>query len=245
MGVDSLLYLLEKTPKGDASIKIPQDLDSKFYYNSKSSKLYILIPRWKGRLKLNTPLARDILKKGSCLAYKLPDILSRNPNKTLKYINSISNFIKRDIKDLNKKHNFKDITLVGLSLGTVPGLIVANNIESIKRVILVSLGHCLAEAIWAGKNTQYLRKAFENKKIKLSDLKQKWKSISPENNIDNLNNKDIYVHLSKSDSVVPYFSGKSLIDSMKKNKLEPIIRENRSLGHCLTLLGFEYFPKDL
>jgi hypothetical protein len=65
-------------------------------------------------------------------------------------------------------------------------------------------GSCLASSLWDGVRTKKFKKEYEFQGIDKEKLKEIWKSLAPKNNIDKLNNKKIFVYISKSDKVIPY-----------------------------------------
>jgi predicted esterase len=69
--------------------------------------------------------------------------------------------------------------------------------------------------------------------------------LAPENNVNKLDNKQIYLGLSKADVVIPYSCGIKFKKTLEKNKYKIKYNENKYLGHYLTILRFIYFPKKI
>ncbi|MFH1500912.1 MAG: hypothetical protein ABIE22_03110 [archaeon] len=179
----------------------------------------------------------------SFLTYAFPtEILSTNINLTTKSFEHICNRVCSDLEALDQDYNFDKIHIIGASLGCVNATMIANSYPVSLMTLLVP-GHCLAESLWDGIMTQHLRKEFESQGIRMLDLKWFWQDISPENNIDNLEDTGISVHLSCADSVIPYRCGKQLVRSMRNWGLEPTVIENNHLGHYLTVFKY-WIAKD-
>ena len=107
-------------------------------------------------------------------------------------------------------------------------------------------GSCLASSLWKGIRTQKLKKIYEKQNIKLEQLQTLWQSLAPKNNISALDNKNIFIAISKSDKVIPYPFGKELADLVKtKYPQNTSIAENKYLGHYFTVLKYYFFSKKL
>jgi hypothetical protein len=69
-------------------------------------------------------------------------------------------------------------------------------------------------------------------------LKEAWRDLAPENNFDGLKGKEIEIYISKCDVNIPYRFGKKLVDRMVAHGLNPLVNENKYLGHYLTVLRY-------
>jgi len=218
-----------------------QKIGKKFFFGGRD-RLYVIVPPW--RASFDTPpmrfLKEKILKtKCSCLVYEFPiDILSTDVLRTKKYFKIIQKKIKANISKIKKKYKFKEIVLVGISLGNVHALMVANDNEDVDGLCLVVPGDSLAYCLWNGVATVDLQKGIEQRKINLDKLEKIWQDLAPKNNIDRLEGKDIEVYLSRSDKVIPYESGDRLVKDMEKRGLSIKVFKNKKLGHYLTALKF-------
>lgn len=217
-----------------------------FRHNTDHKELYIILPGWYTKFAYTSRLRKKIFESGcSYLEYHFPsERLSTNYKSTVKFFRKIKEKVISDMDHLESQYGFTKFNLISASLGTVHASMVANSSPKVNKVILIVPGHSLAEGLWKGILTQHLRKQFEENKVTLKELKEHWKELAPENNIDNLKGKEIYIYLSKTDLMVPYYSGRKLFDLMEKKNLKPKLKENILLGHCGTVLRVYNFPKE-
>lgn len=230
----------EETPAADL-------VKSRFWHKKGSETLFIVLPPWGGFFYLNFLLRRKILKHGcSLLEYKFPKaILSSNWEITLNNFNKMRDSITEEIKKLKGERAFKKINIVGISIGCVSACMVANNNPLIDETFLIVPGHCLAESMWQGSSTQKIRQSYKNKGITLEELKEYWRGLAPENNVDNLKSKKISIFLSESDVVIPFYCGRKLLDKIESLKYDLFLETNKSFGHALTALLFYLNPEKI
>jgi pimeloyl-ACP methyl ester carboxylesterase len=219
-------------------------ITSEFYEVNNPRGLYVLIPSWRGRLDYYALIRRKLMKEGySCIEYSsAPRMLSSDYQMTVELFEEVKNFVSEQIRKLVQEYQLKEVNIIGTSIGCVEALMIANHNEIIKKVVLVAPGCCLAESMWKGIRTQEIRKNMEVKGITLTFLKEQWKTLAPENNIDGLLGKEITVYLSKSDEIIPYELGLQLVQKMKENNLAPLVKENTFFGHYLTILNYYLRP---
>ncbi len=188
-------------------------------------------------------IKRKLKKYSSYMIYIFnPKILSENSKKTVELFNEIKNKVLEDIEKAYRKYKFKKIILTGMSLGCVNALMIANNSPRIKEIYLFDPGNCLAESMWNGIRTQNLKKAYEKQGTDLKKLKYLWKNLAPENNLNKLKYKKIHVFLAKEDGVIPYSTGRKLIEKMKKLHLDFNLKIDRHHGHYYTVIKEFIFP---
>lgn len=226
--------------------EIPLDgiIKKKFSYKKDSIKLFILLPLWGGHLYYNFFVRHLLLNKGcSVLEYEFPKaILSTNWKFTLGHFNFIQKSVVEEIGKLQKEYGFQKVNVVGISLGCVHACMCANNNSLIDEIYLIIPGHCLAESMWQGVSTQKIRREYENQNISLEELKSYWRTLAPENNINNLKSKKVSIFLSKADKVIPYYCGGKLLEKAKLMKYDLMYTTN-GLGHYLTAWKFYLSPK--
>ena len=228
----------------DEKIPARKLITKKFWHEKDSEELFIILPPWGGRLQLNFFLRKELLRRGhSFLEYEFPEaILSSNWEATLENFSKIRDGITKEIERIKKKHKFKKINLIGVSIGCVNTCMIANNNSFIDELLLIIPGRCLAESMWRGISTQQIRKVYEKNGINLKKLKKYWRSLAPENNINKLKAKKISVFLSKADVIIPFHCGKKLVEEMKAFKYNIFYKDNNFLGHNLTALSFYLRP---
>ncbi len=219
----------------------------KYFFHSKSEKLYVIAPYWQATISQFPMriLKKRILQAGySCLIYQFPiKILSENVNLTEEYFKEIEKEIKKDIFEIKEKHKFKEIIMLGMSLGCVNALMVSNQNQDVNRVILVVPGDSLSDSLWRGVGTRKLRNQIAKHHINLKELEKDWQDLDPKNNINGLAGKEIEVYLSKADKIIPYKNGSYLVKDIKNIGISPVVIKNKSLGHYFTLLKFVMFKK--
>lgn len=214
----------------------------KHFFRGSSSKLYVIIPYWQATI-YQLPmriLRKRILKAGhSCLIYQFPiKILSANVHLTEQYFKDIQAEIKKDIKEIKQKHNFLEVDIIGMSLGCVNTLMVANKNPDINKLFLIVPGDSLSESLWRGVGTKKLKNQIKKHHINLEELEKDWKDLEPKNNIDGLFDKEIEVYISGADTVIPYNNGHRLVKDMQNIGLNPTVFKNKRLGHYFTPFYF-------
>lgn len=246
MNFDKIYYFFRKSSEVFDK-KIPKDklTESRFHYKKGSKELAVICPPWVGRYRYNIFLRRSLLKKDiSVLEYRFPrEALSINPEYTKYHFENISERVIKDIKKLKKKHKFEKVRIIGISTGGMIASICANNSEDIDELFSIPTASCLAEALWEGIATKHLRKAFEEQGITLKDLKKHWKTLAPENNLNNLKGKKISFLLTQTDKLIPFSSGEKLLKKMKSSGVEFNSKIQKNSGHYFMILRFYLNPK--
>jgi predicted esterase len=238
-------YIRNSKQVFDEKISARKLVKKKFWYEKGSEELFVILPPWGGRFYLNFFLRKKILKRGcSFLEYEFPEaILSSSWETTVEDFNRIRDNINKEIEKLKKRYKFKKINLVGISIGCINTCMIANNNSIIDKICLIVPGRCLAESMWKGISTQKIRQAYEKNGINLKKLKEYWRSLAPENNINKLKAKEISIFLSKADVIIPFHCGKKLVEEIKAFKYNIFYKNNKFLGHNLTALSFYLRPE--
>lgn len=238
------LFRYFKRKENNSEIRI----DKKFIQNGSSSTLKIILPPWRdGESIVTKILIRRLCKKGhSCLVYFFPrQILSTDVYKTVKIFNFIKDQIRADIIKLKAEHLFKKIDIIAPSIGVVSACLVANNNSDISNLFFVVPGSCLASSLWDGIRTKKLKDNYKRQGISREKLKNIWKDIAPKNNVNALNNKSIFITISKSDKVIPYNYGKEFAKLLEELYPDNLVEENFYLGHYLTVLRYYLFNDEI
>jgi len=204
--------------------------------NIKSQKVLFLLPHWMGTTIMYKSLINKLKNNYTIVFYRLPNkVLDGNPNNTFKYFQKAKKDIISIINHLEKKGH-KEFSILGFSISTVLALMVSNNDNRIKKIIISMAGSDLAECVWYSNS--FMVKDVKNRLLKnginLSILKRKWSSISPINNINNLKNKDILILLSKNDDVIKYKYGLKLLKALEKKKINYKNETDHVFGHYLS-----------
>lgn len=211
-----------------------------YKFNAKTKELYIIFHPWRGKEIWCTPLKNNLYRNGfSYLEYtSSPNILCNNPAQTHQCFISIASTVRDEIRDLKATHGFTKVHVIGISLSCVTALLIANENNRVDTITLVCPGHDIAESLWNGSRTREFRDEFEKSGMTLETLKKQWKDLAPMNNLHHV--KHVTVYLSHSDTVIPYSYGNQLVTAMKSNNIQPIVIENKHLGHYGTILGFNF-----
>ncbi|MDA3836457.1 MAG: hypothetical protein PF542_02440 [Nanoarchaeota archaeon] len=244
MGFDKLIVSLSKDDNKSETFELKKLIAKKITHCEKSKELFVILPPWHSKIKYNYFVRRYLKNKGYyCIEYEFPaGILSSNYKNTVKYFEKIKKSVVKDIIRLQKEHKFEHINIVGVSLGCVNASMIADSLKDLSSLVLVVPGHCLAESMWKGIKTKWLRREFKNKGLKLNELKEYWKELAPKNNFKTKNNKNVSIYLSKEDKIIPYECGLKLVHSVEK-KQKVNYYENRFLGHYITSMKFLLFPR--
>ena len=141
-----------------------------------------------------------------------------------------------------KKGGIKQFTVIGTSVGSMVAIKTANHEPAVKKLILNTPGNCQAEIIWSSIRLRYIKKYLEKQGMSITKLKKLWEEMLPENNLDKLKGKELFINLSRADLVVPYANGQKLVGKMREIGLNPTVMENNNLGHYLTILKYYFSP---
>lgn len=202
----------------------------------KNKKVIFLLTGWGTKMWMFTPFAQILAFNGYyCITYTYDkEILSPQTADTVNKIKSVSKSILDKIEEL-KANGFRDFYIFGTSLGSTIALMVANKSKDISKVVLNTTGSDIAETVWGWDR---FNSSFKNSLISqgftLSKLKNEWKDISPENNINNLKNKSLLIYLSRKDEVIPYKLGKKLADQFKERNYQYTLVINNNFNHIFT-----------
>jgi len=219
-------------------------LTSTFYYEPDCRGLCVLIPPWKVDSDSFKVVRKRVREAGySCLEYKIESsLLSPDHEYTKKAFMEVINTVTADIKRMVERHGFKKVQVIGISIGSLEAMMIANHNPFVTRLVLVAPGDNLAESMWYGLKTQNIRKLYEEQGVTLPFLKDVWRGLSPESDFAGLKGKEIEVYISKADVNVPYRFGRRLVDQMTAHGLNPVVIENRFLGHYLTVVKYLMYP---
>ncbi|MBU4536780.1 prolyl oligopeptidase family serine peptidase [Patescibacteria group bacterium] len=231
--------------EGGKEFIINEVVNQEFYHYPESKVLWVIVPSWGEEIDLASTLKEVIIeKKSSFLRYKFPKgILSDDYNLTAKYFNEINDLIISDIKELKDEYNFSEINIIGASIGTSNTFTIVNKESDLfNKMVVIVPGNSLAKSMWNGILTSHLRKSYEAQAITLEVLEDKWKDFAPQNNLDNLKGKDIYIRLSKSDKIIPYSCGSELVKKMEEKGIIFKLQENSFLGHYGTIYNAYFYP---
>ncbi|MFG6584865.1 alpha/beta hydrolase family protein [Sulfitobacter sp. 1A12779] len=130
-----------------------------------------------------------------------------------------------------KGQGYKEISVLGMSLGSwVAGLIAANDTTVSKAALFLTAGS-LADMVWTGRATQTISASLQPT-IELSDLRRAWAPINLVNHVHRLarDSLELHVVLAKRDKVVRPELSKSLIHGLNNVGAKPSLLE-LNCGH--------------
>ena len=130
-----------------------------------------------------------------------------------------------------KGQGYKEISVLGMSLGSwVAGLIAANDTTVSKAALFLTAGS-LADMVWTGRATQTISASLQPT-IEISDLRRAWAPLNLVNHAHRLarDHLELHVVLAKRDKVVRPELSKGLIQGLKNAGAKPSLLE-LNCGH--------------
>lgn len=130
-----------------------------------------------------------------------------------------------------KREGYRDISVLGMSLGSwIAGLVAAHDSAVSKASLFLTAGS-LADMVWTGRATRAIRDSLETG-IDLTDLRRAWGPLSLENYAHNLARPGLVLHivLAKRDKVVLPVLSANLMQKLKEAGARPNILE-LNCGH--------------
>jgi predicted esterase YcpF (UPF0227 family) len=140
-------------------------------------------------------------------------------------------------------YNFKEIIVIGLSLGGLYATTIANKIKNLKRLVLVIPGDSLAGSILDSISTKDLKRVFRKNRVTYKVHDSHCKDFNTINNIHNLKGKEVHLYISRSDEVIKYKHGLILAKSIKEVGAKLTVFKNKNHGHYGTAVKFLLYPK--
>ncbi|MDN5926510.1 MAG: dienelactone hydrolase-related enzyme [Hyphomicrobiales bacterium] len=130
-----------------------------------------------------------------------------------------------------KREGYRDISILGMSLGSwVAGLVAAHDTAVSKASLFLTAGD-LADMVWTGRATRLIRESLESE-IERSDLRRAWGPLNLENYAHSLARPDLDLHivLAKRDKVVLPELSERFMQRLKAAGAKPNILE-LNCGH--------------
>jgi dienelactone hydrolase len=130
-----------------------------------------------------------------------------------------------------KSEGYREISVLGMSLGSWVAAIVAAHDLAVSKASLFLTAGSLADMVWTGRATRLIRDSLQPE-IELSDLRRAWGPLNMENYVHRLARPDLDLHvvLAKRDKVVlPDLSGR-FMQKLKDAGAKPNILE-LNCGH--------------
>ncbi len=217
----------------------------------KGQKVVYLLSGWAFDRRFFAPVAYVLVLAGyTCTVYSYDaSVLSPDIHKTIARFTEVKESILAKIA-ADTQAGKTPYAVFGTSLGAIIGLMVVNESPGIKKVILNLTGADIAETVWGWDIIKpWFKKALRIAGITLERLKKDWAPISPINNIDHLQGKDILLYLSEKDEVIPYTQGEKFKQSLEARGYQLQFILNRKRIHILAaawnLIKFPVYIKFL
>ena len=141
-----------------------------------------------------------------------------------------------------KREGYRDVSVLGMSLGSwIAGLVAAHE-TAVSRASLFLTAGSLAEMVWTGRATRSIRKSLEPH-LTLAQLQRAWASLNLENHVDRLARPGLELHVvlaSRDTVVLPDLSERLLGRLQNAGARVGVLRLNcghYSLGRLPYILG--------
>lgn len=212
-------------------------VDSKLT-NPDAKDLAVIFPMWHGGGKAGELLVKRLSQTQAVLDYNFHDqILEPDIGRVPESFNAIKNRVVTDILTLRDEAGYRDINLVGLSLGSVALAMVAEELPDFSAT-LVAPGSNLALCMWEGARTQGIRVAMEQKGITEEELDSAWGILAPKNHTGAFKGKKVEMLISQTDRIIPAKYQREMYNEVAKRGALVSARKHRRLGHAATLTRF-------
>lgn len=242
---DRLYFNLEKRKqhkKDKSSFQPDHSVKSKEIITGDDNRLVVIFPHWHGRGWLYKILCSRLVRKGwSILLYDFDDrILSSDDKAVKKAFDNLATTVSKDINRIAKDKRYKEIHLMGLSLGNVPLMMSTPLVKAFHGATLVLPGDDLAIDMWHGMVTQNLKYIYQKKHIGLEKLDREWAAETPYKYLPYLSGKNIHIFISKSDKIIRSDYQKRMADLLIKTESTAKVSVWH-IGHALSLARYCLF----
>jgi hypothetical protein len=204
--------------------------------SGRDENLAVVFPPWHGGGAIINKLVSRLSQGGSVLEYRFHDrILEPNIETVPKSFETIRNKIVQDLHVI--KGGFEKIQLVGLSLGNVALTLVAEEFPEYESASMIVPGSDLAACMWEGLRTRHVMEAFAKQGITKEQLRKDWKCLAPANHAAAFEDKDVSLHISSTDKIIPAVYQLEMEDSLQQAGAR-VSSVYRRMGHVSTLTQF-------
>ncbi|MBI2589036.1 hypothetical protein HYW35_02435 [Candidatus Saccharibacteria bacterium] len=219
----------------------PKQAITKRYFVSHPSnqKLAVIFPNWHPSGKIYKVLRKRLHRRGwTVLYYEFhSQILMANEQLVIRSMQHIQKTVAAELCELSDKNRYRNIHLIGLSLGNVPLTMVSDNFSDFSGATLVVPGDDLAVDTWHSNVTQDIRKSFEDNHVGITKLDTDWKNEAPRDYVRNFTNKPVTIFMSLNDKVIRTRYQRKMVELITKSRARVDLKTSR-LGHVLTIVRF-------
>jgi esterase/lipase len=209
-----------------------------YSYGEKNDRLLFFFTGWTSQIWLYKPVLMILTRSGfHCIVYEYKDILSSDVEETGK------NFLELYQASVNKynaiQKKYKSYGVLGISIGTIPALMLTNTIPKLNKLVLILSGASIAETVWSWDNVyKVVKEGLKLKGVTLEKLKNDWKLIEPEHNLDKISGKKVLLYTTVKDEIIPYEQSLKLREAFKKRNIDFAVIETKIKPHILAAAYF-------
>ena len=188
-----------------------------------------------GTFSIRLLIRRFIPKSGNVIIFRFPtEILS---SELIKFKKMFEEYYKKALSLVRKrKINKNNLIIIGISLGSSPAYLLANN-YGCKKIITVAPVCNIPNETENSVDSKLLLKETIKKGFTKKRIREELLKISPLNNYKNING-EIEMYLGAHDYIVPSDDSQKLAKKMKKEGKKVKVKIYPHWGHVLTILSF-------
>ena len=213
-------------------------------FNPDGWRLNVLFLPWHAGVKPFSWLIQRLMRKDEAVVvyYFAEEILSADAIAVKNLYKQIEKEIPPRLTSIRDLYKYKEVRLIGMSLGNVALGVVANVWHEFSSVIQVCTASSLAKSVWDGDRTVDIRNIFEANKYNLINIESTWNEIEPINNIEAFLNKPMTIVVSQTDTSIPTHLQWDYVNGARAIGIRPKIKNSR-LGHYGTIIVFCLFGR--
>lgn len=230
-------YSSFKTKPLDPKFKPHQAIRSQELFNQKSDRLVVIFPWWHaGSGFFYKSLVRRLKREGwAVLAYHFDSqILQADEELVMKSFEFIQKQVTAELNLLKRKHGYKQIEFLGLSLGNISLCLVADKFQDFSGATIVAGGDDLAKDMWYGIATKEIRKDFTQENVRIQRLDLDWLPLAPDTHVRSFANKKVDIIMALKDRMIFPQYQKRLANDISKVTDQVTIKKFW-VGHTVTV----------
>ncbi len=201
----------------------------------RGEKAVVVLPHWNASPQQHVALCAAIAKTGiAALRISLPYHDKRMPAELTRADYAVSSNVARTIDatrqavidvrcayDWLEQQGYKDLGIVGTSLGSCYGFLASAHDERIRVNVFNHCSTWFADVVWTGLSTRHIRQGIEGE-IDLERLRQVWDCTSPAHYMDNyasMTKKSFFLYATYDTTFLPVYS-RQVVDYLRQRQLD-------------------------
>jgi hypothetical protein len=214
--------------------------------NEGADKLAVIFPGWHTHKFPVNRLSNRLAKRGwAVLTYDFHDqIIGPSDEMVAESFKYIRGQIGKELEGLNKKHHYKQIHFIGISLGNVSMALVADKFPDFNSATVVVGGEDLAVDMWHGLRTLFIRDEFKKAHVGLKRLDMDWSEEAPMNHAKRFTDKKVKFILSRSDKFILPKYQKKLLENIESAGADISVKTRWS-GHLMIIVRYCLFDSPI